>query len=127
MATRRSPSNAMSPEDQTFFVDLGRRIADARRDHGITQVQLAEILGVSQQQMLSFEKGRRRVPVSALPQLADTLGVTAEHLLGTDTKSGKRGPTPKIQEQLERLSRLPRSKQKFVTEMIDTVLQQAGR
>lgn len=38
----------------------------------------------------------------------------------------KRGPTPKLQRQLERLSRLPKAKQKFVSEMLDTVLQQAG-
>lgn len=38
----------------------------------------------------------------------------------------KRGPTPKWQRQLERLSRLPKAKQTFVSEMLDTVLQQAG-
>jgi len=31
-----------------------------------------------------------------------------------------------FQRQLEQLQRLPRSKQRFVTEMLDTVLQQAG-
>ncbi len=38
----------------------------------------------------------------------------------------KRGPTPKLQRQLERVSRLPKAKQKFVSEMLETVLQQAG-
>jgi hypothetical protein len=31
-----------------------------------------------------------------------------------------------LQRQLERLSRLPKAKQKFVSKMLDTVLQQAG-
>jgi hypothetical protein len=52
--------------------------------------------------------------------------VTVEELLGQANGITKRGPTPKLQRQLERLSRLPKAKQKFVSEMLDTVLQQAG-
>lgn len=39
----------------------------------------------------------------------------------------KRGPAPKLQQQIERIQRLPRAKQRFVMEMIDTVLAQADR
>ena len=117
----------MSPEEKDFHRQLGERIAAVRGERGLTQVQLADHLGVSQQQVLSFEKGRRRVPVSLLPLLAETLGVSIEHLLGQEAQLAKRGPTPKLQQQLERLNELPRSKQRFVSEMLDTVLQQAGR
>jgi transcriptional regulator with XRE-family HTH domain len=116
----------MSPEEKSFFRKLGSRIALLRKERGLTQVQLAEMLGISQQQVLSFEKGRRKVPVSALPNLSKALGVSIEEIVGTETRAGKRGPTPKLQRQLEQLRKLPRSKQRFVSEMIDTVLQQAG-
>jgi hypothetical protein len=47
-----------------------------------------------------------------------------------DARNHRRGREPrsdaKLQRQLERLSRLPKAKQKFVSEMLDTVLQQAG-
>ena len=118
---------ALTPEDKVFFKRLGDRISTLRKERGLTQVQLAELLGYSQQQVLSFEKGRRRVPVSALPSLAGILGVSIEELLGADKNSSKRGPTPKLQRQLEMLSRLPRSKQRFVSQMLDTVLQQSER
>jgi hypothetical protein len=39
----------------------------------------------------------------------------------------KRGPAPKPQQQIERIQQLPRSKQRFVIEMLDTVLAQASR
>jgi transcriptional regulator with XRE-family HTH domain len=117
----------MSPEEKTFFEELGKRIATFRQGRGLTQVQLAETLGVSQQHLLSFEKGRRRVPASALPTLAQALGVSVEVLLGAEAPPAKRGPTPKLQKQLEQLSQLPRSKQRFVTEMLDTVLQQSAQ
>ena len=93
----------------------------------MTQAQLGELLGVSQQQIASFEVARRRVPVSLLPTLAKALAVSVEELLGATPKAGKRGPTPKLQQKLERLSQLPKSRQRFVLEMLETVLQQAGR
>ena len=89
---------------------------------------MAEVLGVSQQTVNSYEVGRRRIPVSALPILAQVLNISIDELLGKQTKhsNGKRGPASKLQQQLERVSLLPRSKQKFVIEMIDTVIQQAS-
>jgi hypothetical protein len=49
-------------------------------------------------------------------------------LIGAPAKAGKlkRGPTPKLQQQLEQISQLPRAKQRFVIEMLDTVLERAG-
>jgi len=116
----------MTPEETAFFKDLGSRIAALRKDCGLTQTQLGKMIGVSQQQVVSFEKGRRKVPVSALPKLSKALGITVEELIGIESKPGKRGPTPKLQRQLEQLLQLPRSKQRFVIEMLDTVLQQTG-
>lgn len=95
---------------------------------GITWISPA--LGVSQQAVTAYESGQRRVPISLLPQLADTLGVTVEDLIGVQAArgTGKRGPAPKLQQQLERITRLPKAQQRFVMQMIDTVLQQqAGR
>jgi hypothetical protein len=65
--------------------------------------------------------------VSALPALARALGVGVETLIGEKTQPAKRGPTPKMQEQVERLSRLPKAQQRFVLQMIETVLAQASR
>jgi hypothetical protein len=44
----------------------------------------------------------------------------------TDETQACRGPTPKLQQQLEHINRLPRSQQRFVMKMIDAVLTQAG-
>ncbi len=40
---------------------------------------------------------------------------------------GKRGAAPKLQQQMERIQRLPKAKQRFVMEMLDTVLAQQDR
>jgi hypothetical protein len=74
-----------------------------------------------------YEVGRVRVAVAQLPQLACVLAVTVEELVGVPAPAGRRGPAPKLLQQVERIQRLPKSKQRFVMEMIDTVLVQAAR
>lgn len=116
----------ISSAERAFFVTLGERIASLRRTHNITQVQLAEALGVSQQTLQSYEVGRRRLPVSALPVVASTLSVSLDALFGSAKAArGKRGPVPQWQQQIEAVARLPRSQQQFVARMIKTVLAQA--
>ncbi len=117
----------MTHDEKAFFEVLGRRIAALRKDQGMSQAQLGEVLGVTQQQVGHFEVGRRRVPVSTLPALARALGVTVEELIGEEPKAAKRGPAPKLAQQLEQLAKLPRAQQRFVSQMLDTVLQQASR
>ena len=114
---------AISKEERTFFTQFGTRIANFRREQNMTQVQLADALGVSQQTVNAYEAGTRRVPVSMLAQLATTLAVSIEELVGVSSPAGKRGPAPKLLQQVERIQRLPRSQQRFVMQMIDTALQ----
>lgn len=119
---------AISIEERAFFVTMGERIASLRRAHNVTQVQLAEALGVSQQTLQSYEVGRRRIPVSALPVVAHTLAVSLDELFGESKPAarGKRGPTPQWQQQIEAVAQLPKSQQQFVARMIKTVLAEAG-
>lgn len=119
---------AISDDERAFFIQLGARINRLRKDQGITQVQLAEQLGVSQQTITAYESGRRRVPISNLPRLATMLGASIETLIGQPTTAAsKRGPTPKLLQQLERLHALPKAKQRMVSEVLDSLLAQAGR
>lgn len=122
--TPTPPAVAISDDERAFFIQLGARIHRLRKDQGITQVQLAEQLGVSQQTVTAYESGKRRVPISHLPRLAALLGASIEELIGEQPRPGKRGPVPKLQRQIERIAKLPRPQQRFVMQMIDTVLQQ---
>ncbi len=68
-----------------------------------------------------------RVPASMLPQLARIFGVGVDTLIGESAQGKtKRGPAPKLQQHIERISQLPKPKQKFVLEMLETVLAQAS-
>jgi transcriptional regulator with XRE-family HTH domain len=121
------PTTAVSPEDKRFFKEMGARIAQLRKEQNLTQQQLADELGLSQQIVASYEIGRRRIPVSTLPRLARTLGISVEALIGEQEAPAKRGPTPKLQRHMERISELPKPQQRFLLQMIETALAQAGR
>lgn len=118
----------ISIEDREFFIEMGERIATLRKAHSVTQVQLAEAIGVSQQTFQAYEVGRRRIPVSALPVVAKVLNVSLDELFGAAVRGprGKRGPASQLERSIERISELPKQKQRFVIEMLETVLAQAN-
>jgi transcriptional regulator with XRE-family HTH domain len=126
---KECPTVAISQDEREFFVSLGSRISRLRKDADITQVQLAETLEVSQQTVNAYEMGHRRVPVSMLPLLARTLEVSVEQLIGEapGTAARKRGPAPELQQHMERISALPKPQQKFVIQVLESVLAQQGR
>lgn len=113
-------------EEKDYFKQLGSHLAQLRRTQGLTQVQLAEALGISQQVVASYEIGRRRIPVSLLPQLARALSVGVDELLGEKTKA-KRGPAPVLARHMERISKLPKLRQKLVIQVLESMLAQPSR
>ena len=118
----------MTPDDKQFFKALGRRVAQLRQQAGMSQQAVADELGIAQQTLAHYEVDRLRLPVSLLPKLAELFGVPADDLLGLNgARAGKRGPTPKLHEQIERLSRLPKAQQQVVLKMLDGVLSQRSR
>ena len=116
----------MAPQDKDFYKQLGKRIAQVRKQQSLTQVQLAEILGIAQQTMAHYEGGSLRISIALLTMLMDKLHISFDELIESPDQAAKkkRGPASKLERQIEQVRELPRTKQKFVIEMIDTVIQQ---
>jgi transcriptional regulator with XRE-family HTH domain len=114
----------MTQDDTTFFKTLGERVARLRKELGITQNQLAKTLGISQQLIAACEAGTRKIPASMLPKLAKLFAVTLEELVGVEKLPSKRGPTSILQRQIEQIGLMPRSRQQFITEMLEALIKQ---
>lgn len=54
---------------------IGRKIRRHRKNSKLTQGQLARKLGVSQQQMMKYEKGRNKISASRVELLAEIMSL----------------------------------------------------
>lgn len=60
---------------------VGRNAARIRREKGLTQEQLAEQCGLSQQYLSGLEQGRRNPTIVTIYEIATALGVSHIELL----------------------------------------------
>ena len=63
-------------------VTIGRKIAELRKAHNMTQFELADALGISFQAVSNWERGASMPDISKLPELAEIFGVTIDEVLG---------------------------------------------
>ncbi|MDT8333880.1 helix-turn-helix transcriptional regulator [Roseomonas gilardii] len=63
---------------------VGRNFARIRRERGLTQEQVEERCGLSQQYLSGLERGLRNPTVVTLFEIAQALGVTPVDLIGPD-------------------------------------------
>ena len=61
---------------------IGQTIAALRRERNMTQMQLADEMGVSFQAVSNWERGQSMPDISKLPELAELFGTTIDALLG---------------------------------------------
>lgn len=117
-------NTTLTPQDKPFYEALGKRIAQYRKAQNLTQTQVAEATGISQKTMAHYEGGKLRVPVALLPALAKLFAISVEDIIGESDRPAKRGPKSKLQRQVDQIQQMPRKKQRFVSEMLDAIIQQ---
>ena len=64
---------------------LGAMIASLRKERQMTQLELAEQLGVTDKAVSKWERNLSCPDITAIPKLADILGVSVEELLRAQT------------------------------------------
>jgi transcriptional regulator with XRE-family HTH domain len=104
----------------------GTRLVELRRSAGITQAELAELIGEKQQNVAYWEQSDKPPRSDVLPRLADALGVGVEVLLNVDRVVPKRrgGPVGNVRRVFEEVSQLPRREQNKVVEFVSAFVRQ---
>jgi transcriptional regulator with XRE-family HTH domain len=108
---------------------VGSRIARLRRDKGLTQVELAERLGVTQPAVSDYENDDIRLPADVVVQIARILGVSTDELLGLKETPGKATSSPKnrrLYRRLQDIEKLPRRDQQALLRTIEAFLSKAS-
>ena len=74
------------------YVRFGCNVMKARKEKGISQKQISNMLKVPQSTYAGYETGTRKVPLSIIIKLAKILNKTPDELIGTQQGSkGKNG------------------------------------
>lgn len=74
--------------------DIGSKIRELRKLAGMSQMRLADKIGVSYQQVQKYEKGASKLSVPRLMQIADVFGVPPESFLYGDSYDPKKIKNP---------------------------------
>lgn len=64
------------------FESVGKKIREARKNLGMTQLELARLTGYTDSTISHIEKGEVDLPISKLKALASALRVTVDYLIG---------------------------------------------
>lgn len=73
------------------MANIGTKIAELRKTGGMTQEELAGILGVSSQTISKWENSTTMPDIMLLPLIADTFGVTIDELFGNAAETSSCG------------------------------------
>ena len=78
---------------------LGAMIAELRKQHGMTQLELAEKMGVTDKAVSKWERDLSCPDINSIPNLAEILGVSVEELM--QVKKEAEVPVSKMAEIME--------------------------
>ena len=82
---RQATLEAMALDNPRVRKRLGGRIRKRRTELGMSQVALADLMGVQRASMSQYESGAAGLDAADLPRLGKALQVTPNYLFGIDT------------------------------------------
>jgi transcriptional regulator with XRE-family HTH domain len=106
---------------------IGERLARFRKERGITQVEMAELLDVSQGNVSDYERGELRVHGELLARLAGILKVSADEILGLEKSAPARAPRDRrLLRRLQDVDRLSKRDREALLRTLDAFLAKAS-
>lgn len=80
-------SSKTGGKEQMKKQTLGMMISSLRKEKGMTQLQLAEIMGVTDKAVSKWERDLSAPDVNSIPKLAETFGITVDELMQVKTET----------------------------------------
>lgn len=113
---------------------IGQRLARYRKHAGLTQVELAERVGIIQVLVSDYEQEKLRLSAEMAVRFAQALQISVDELLGVKNAKKKTAANTengalslKLVRRLKGIEQLPLAKQKALLSTIDSVLKSAER
>ncbi|HPI91642.1 MAG TPA: helix-turn-helix domain-containing protein [Deltaproteobacteria bacterium] len=104
------------------FKEIGKKIQQAREERGLTQVELAQSLGITQAGLSNYELGKRRLYLHQIEQIAETLGKGLDFFIGAEDAAPRVPPeedTPLRDRIISRIRELNEEDLRGLTDYLD--------
>jgi len=109
-------------------ISFGERLAAIRGERGLSQEELARAVSVSRRVIAYYEAESTQPPGALLADLARTLKVWADELLGLKPTSEKTPPkTARLRKRLQKVEQLPPADQRTVLKLVDALAEARRR
>jgi transcriptional regulator with XRE-family HTH domain len=105
---------------------FGQRLAEARKAKDWTQSQLADALSTNVKMIDYYERRAVNPALEVVQACAKVLDVPVSHLVGDDepqSNKKKTGPVSQLERRFQEVKRLPKKKQEFILQFLDTILE----
>ena len=121
-AVRMFPSGSHNQMAAT----IAKNVKQARIEKGLTQSELADLVGITREAIAAYETGRVRLMDDILIRFADILKVTTDEILGIKkARTNKSDLSLRLVKRLQKIENLPPNQQKVLLKNIDMFLKAA--
>lgn len=103
----------------TFWMSFSARFLQLRRQHGLTQPQMADKVGIHLTQVRRYESGETQPSLDILRRIAVTFNVSADWLI---FEEGEREPQDELKLKFEAVKQMDEEEQKSIASILDAMI-----
>ena len=104
---------------KVFWMSFSTRFLQLRKEHGLTQPQMADKVGIHLTQVRRYESGEAQPSLEILKRIAVTFSVSADWLIFED---GEREPQDELKLKFEAIKQMDEEELKSVTSVLDALI-----
>ena len=102
---------------------FGERLHSAREELGLSQAQVAKIIGITQNAYAMWERHPIALRPEQIQKVAQVLNISVESLFKAKaTSQRKGGPIGKVRKVFEEVNKLPRSQQQRMLSVVEDMI-----
>nr|WP_275234886.1 helix-turn-helix transcriptional regulator [Pantoea ananatis] len=102
-----------------FWMSFSTRFLSLRKEHGLTQPQMADKVGIHLTQVRRYESGVVQPSIDILKRIAVTFNVSTDWLIFED---GEREPQDELKLKFEAIKQMDEEELKSVTSILDALI-----
>jgi len=102
--------------------NIGKQLASIRKSKGLTQTQLADLIGIKQRLVSEYETGRAGISAEMLARFCRALRCSSDALFNLSYEIPKEKTSLRLVKRMNAIDALPEATKKYILKTIDNAL-----